>query len=829
VKGTGSHRGGPAALSEGRGVARTISVATIVVVLLALLAASFAPQASAGLTTDLAAARTPGPHKTPKPTASPTATPTTVIDTTTTDSTSTDTTTSDTTTSDTTTTDTSTTTTDTSTTTTTTTTSTSTSTGPTPSPSPSPAPTPIPCTPSGSNPIVAENTCPGSTAWQIPSAGKQLATDAGGQIKGYASLTSVNKGSSIAFKVTVKPAQNYSIDVYRMGWYGGAGGRWMLTVPGLSGTTQPTCPGDANGTIQCNWATAYTLSVPSTWTSGIYLAVLTNAAGYQNYIMFAVRDDARSAAILYQQPVTTYEAYNNYPNDGATGKSLYTSNSYGAITTSGLVSASKVSFDRPYTGDGSAGSGGFFAWEDDAVHWLERSGYDITYSTDVDTHENGSRLQNHQVVLSIGHDEYWSKAMFDAWQNARDAGTSLAFMGGNEIFWQIRFESSSTGAPDRIVTCYKNAQKDPNSTASLKTITWRAVGRPEQTLVGIMFTNDIEGDNDYVVTNPTHWAYRGTNVANGTHIHGVVGGEGDRYASNYPLPTYTYYDLLSQSPYTARDVSTPTTDYANSSIYQSPSRAWVFAAGSFQWTWGLDKPGYVDSRVQKTTANVLAAMLDTTKPVITAPRIRLLSPGTAGTSTMSAVVEWTGSDNATFVERYQLQQSTDGGSFATVYDGAGTSYNITLSYGHKYQFRVTGSDANDIWSGWVTAPALTPTVYQESNAAITYGGAWGTVSSTNDLGGAHKYTTTANASAQITFTGESIAIVGIKTPSGSNVSVQIDGTSYPSLSFYASSITYRQIIASYTWSSVGTHTVKIIDQATSGRPYLYLDAFVIAK
>jgi hypothetical protein len=817
---------------HGRTVTRLVSLGMIALVMTALLGGSFAPGAEAGLTTDLAAARTPKPHKTPAPTATATSTTVNETSTTTTDTSTTTTDTSTTTTDTSTTSQTSTTSetsTSTSTTTETSTATTTTTTSTTTTPTPSPSPTPQPCVPSGSNPVVAENTCAGSAAWKIPTTGNQVADDANGQIKGYASATSVNKGGSIAFKVSVNPAQSYSIDVYRMGWYGGAGGRWMLNVPDLAGTKQATCPIDGNGTIQCAWATAYTLNVPTSWTSGIYLAVLTNANHFQNYIDFVVRDDSRNAQVLYQQPVTTYEAYNNYPNDGVTGKSLYTSSSFGPITTSGTVAASKVSFDRPYTGNGSAGSGGFLAWEADAVHWLERSGYDIAYSTDVDTHENGSRLLNYEAVLTVGHDEYWSKQMFDAFQNARDGGTSLGFIGGNDVYWQIRFESSGTGVPDRIITCYKNASKDPNSTASLKTIQWRAVGRPEQTLIGIQYASDIGGDNDYVVTNASHWIFRGTNFVNGTHVHGIVGGEGDRYQSSYPLPAYRYWDLLSNSPFPIRDVSPTQMDYANSSMYQAPSRAWVFAVGTFQWGWGLDKSGYVDSRIQKTTANALAAMLDHTNPVVTAPRIRLNASGTAGTSSMGAIVEWTGTDNATFVERYVLQQSTDGGSFVTVQDGAAASMSVTLSYGHKYQFRVTGADTANLWSGWSTAPVLTPTLYQESSASITYGGSWGTVSSANDLGGAHKYSTSSGASAQITFTGESIAIVGIRTSSGSNVSVFVDGSSYPTLTFQAGSTTYRQLIASYTWSSVGTHTVKIVNQATSGRPYVYLDAFVIAK
>src|SRR5207245_9214601 len=69
------------------------------------------------------------------------------------------------------------------------------------------------------NPIVIENQQPGTSQWQIGTRG----TDAVGQIKGYASATSVNKGENITFFVSTNPAQTYTIDVYRLGWYQGLG------------------------------------------------------------------------------------------------------------------------------------------------------------------------------------------------------------------------------------------------------------------------------------------------------------------------------------------------------------------------------------------------------------------------------------------------------------------------------------------------------------------------------------------------------------------------------------------------------------------------------
>src|SRR5436190_4878492 len=305
------------------------------------------------------------------------------------------------------------------------------------------------------SPTVLENQQPGSRNWSMFPVGKP-ADDVGKQIKGYASATSVNKGESITFYVTVNPAQQYTMDLYRMGWYQGLGGRLMQSIGPLQGVAQPACPVDATtGLTECNWTASYTLAVPPNWTSGVFVVMLTNAQGYQNYITFVVRDDARVADIMFQQAVNTYQAYSNYPDDNATGKSLYDFNSYGANTVTGTPRAAKVSWNRPYA---DYGAGQFFQWEFYFIRWLESSGYDVKYSTDLDTHENGVRLLNSKAFLSVGHNEYWSKPMYDDVQQARDAGIHLGFFGADAVFWQVRFEPSPlSGAADRVMVCYKNS------------------------------------------------------------------------------------------------------------------------------------------------------------------------------------------------------------------------------------------------------------------------------------------------------------------------------------------------------------------------------------
>jgi hypothetical protein len=472
------------------------------------------------------------------------------------------------------------------------------------------------------NPVVVENQQPGSSAWKLT----KTADDVNGQIKGYASDVRVAPGGTLTLYVTVNPAQTFTVDVFRMGWYGGMGGRLMLHDGPVNGITQSTCPTDATtGMIACNWTPSYTLSTGSAWTSGIYLAVLTNAAGYQNYVNFVVRD-GRPAAFLYAEPVNTYQAFNDYPNDKLTGKSLFEYNSYGANTVAGTTRAVKVSFDRPYTGDGS---GQFLSWEVQLVRWLEKSGYDVTYSTNVDTNSNGADLLNHKAFFSPGHDEFWSGAMYDAAAAARDHGVNLAFFGANAVYWQVRYEASAAGVANRVLVCYKSGSLDPvkDSTATVR-FRDTPVSRPEQQLIGVQYTSEVSSGNNvpYVVTNSTNWTYASTGFTDGATVPGIVGFEMDRLMATYPAPTVSSQTLLSQSPFTN---TSGASDYANSSIYQAPSGAYVFASGTTSWSWALDNYRttiQTDPRIQQTTVNVLSAFINGPNAV---HNLQVTAPATA--------------------------------------------------------------------------------------------------------------------------------------------------------------------------------------------------------
>jgi hypothetical protein len=298
------------------------------------------------------------------------------------------------------------------------------------------------------NAIQLENARQGTNVWKLSNPAENQ------EIEGYASATSVNRGDSIGFFIrTTSPT--FTIAIYRLGWYGGLGGREEMAPVELPGFDQPIpVPDPTFNMVECNWASSFTLTTsnpsdPTDWISGIYVAKLTASAGPDRYIIFVVRDDNGSSNLVYQQSVNTYQAYNAWG-----GTSLY-SHSPRAV---------KVSFNRPY--EDGWGTGHFLSYEFDMVGFLEKEGYDVSYTADVDTHERGNLLTTHKGFLSIGHNEYWSKEMRDNVTAARDAGVGLGFFSANSMYWQIRYEPSPiTGVADRTIVGYKETanQADPDA------------------------------------------------------------------------------------------------------------------------------------------------------------------------------------------------------------------------------------------------------------------------------------------------------------------------------------------------------------------------------
>ena len=184
------------------------------------------------------------------------------------------------------------------------------------------------------NPIVCENSKPGNPAseWDITGAGDL-------SIQGYTTDISVNLGETVEFKIDTD-ADDYLLDIYRLGYYGGLGARQVATVTPSATLpqAQPACLNDVTtGLIDCgNWAVSASWAVPTDAVSGIYFAkVVRPDTGGASHIVFVVRDDDGGSDILFQTADTTWQAYNNYG-----GNSLYVGQPAGR--------AYAVSYNRPF-------------------------------------------------------------------------------------------------------------------------------------------------------------------------------------------------------------------------------------------------------------------------------------------------------------------------------------------------------------------------------------------------------------------------------------------------------------------------------------------------
>jgi N,N-dimethylformamidase beta subunit-like, C-terminal len=410
------------------------------------------------------------------------------------------------------------------------------------------------------NPVVVENRLPGTSAWN----GREAS---GTAIQGYATEVSALPGQVLYFHVATNPAAPYGIQVYRLGWYGGSGGRLIATA-GNSGSPQPQ-EADERG---AGWPVTDEITLPGDAVSGYYLIRFELLGGPQagngtaTIVIVRPPPDRRSQ-MLVQVPVNTWEAYNPFG-----GRSLYDSNSPRGR-------ADAVSFQRPY----QTGYLQTFEWEIQLIRFLEREGYDVSYQTDVDTHRDPATLVQHRLVIVDGHDEYWTSRIRDAFEAARDAGTNLAFIGANVGYWQVRYEND-----ENTIVSYKSTE-DPISDPALQTVQFRDLTppRPECELLGVQFQESMRtpGDprRDYRVGKDglgDPW-FAGTGFTDATVLPNLVGPEWDTLRS--------FYDNLCAKPglkvlfhYEGMPISADTVRYT------APSGARVFSAGSLQFAWGLD-------------------------------------------------------------------------------------------------------------------------------------------------------------------------------------------------------------------------------------------------
>jgi hypothetical protein len=469
--------------------------------------------------------------------------------------------------------------------------------------------------------IARENRKPGTTDWQLTKVRLEKPNGfRAPDIEGYCSHQSIRAGETMRIMVSARPACRCTLEIFRMGYYGGAGARLMVTLGPLQAKEQPVPEVGPERVRECRWESTTEIKIPPGWPSGVYLGRLSrvpetpNVHGWQSYVIFIVRDE-RPADILFQCSDNTWQAYNRWPDN----YSLYTDPRHP------WAPDVAVSFDRPYAKIAqiyenplTIGSGEFLAWEFPLAWWLEMHGYDVTYCSNADMLDPQQPLRA-KVFLSVGHDEYWDVRQYDTALAAVKQGVSELYLCGNSVFGVTPFQPSSDGRPNRIisrkgrfggVTEFEREQ--------FFRIPYPMNGPNEALLMGARTPYPFNGGGDWICTKPDNWIFTGTGMKMGDAVRGLIGWEFHGDPANIPgLEVVGEGIALSGGTRPVRWTST---------IYPGPKKNFVFNAATIFWSQGLSSPpGHMlpwshgtrphgpDSRVQRITRNLLQRALG--KPI----------------------------------------------------------------------------------------------------------------------------------------------------------------------------------------------------------------------
>jgi hypothetical protein len=458
--------------------------------------------------------------------------------------------------------------------------------------------------------VVAENKRPGTTAWRIT---KGASSD----IAGFANKTYTSVGTKVTLYVST-PAPSFRVEAFRMGYYQGKGARLVWESQAIPGHLKAPCvvtPGV--NMVSCNrWAPTLKVKITSAFVQGDYLFKLVGSGGQQSYVPLTIWDPTSSARYLVKNDVYTWQAWNPYGGyDFYQGIGACPSDVYPLCSRARIVS-----FDRPY-GYGE-GAGDFLGSEYPLVRFVEEHGLDVTYVTDVTVDQHPGVLLHHKALLSLGHDECWSLGERLAAVAAEHAGVNMVFFGASAILRHVRLQASPFGA-DREEVDYRDGSADPlNGKGNPLQVTGNTWSSPpadwsEVDFVGENYIGFVEpgvATFAFVVADAGAWIFRGTGLADGSKVPGVIATDLDEFdPSEYPPGL----QILGHSPVNLNDAVSEDgrlQGYLDSDMTywtDRTSHAGIFDSGTTNWIPSLAPCAAAASScpaamVGKITGNLLA-------------------------------------------------------------------------------------------------------------------------------------------------------------------------------------------------------------------------------
>lgn len=362
-------------------------------------------------------------------------------------------------------------------------------------------------------------------------------------IEGYPRQLSYHAGESVQFCCRSSESR-FSAEVSRL-----RAGREVLWLRNdIPGRWHETPEGAAQS--GCGWPVSFSYDIPVEAASGYYEVVLraysSGDGAISEHVMFFVVRPAASRvpehSFLLVLSSNTYNAYNDWG-----GRNLYTGESrvsFARPFAPGLLHKPEPHVRYPNVDDIEdpehehfrtwadlnglslwSGSAGWHNWERVFVSWAESAGFAVEMAVSSDLEFHPEVLEGRRLVVSVGHDEYWSWGMRDSLEGFVHSGGNAAFFSGNAVYWQVRFEDRG-----ETMVCYKSSYRDDPlyGTDEERRVTtmWSSalVGRPENALTGVSFSRGgyvrmgravPRSSGGYTTWRPDHWALSGTGLRYG--------------------------------------------------------------------------------------------------------------------------------------------------------------------------------------------------------------------------------------------------------------------------------------------------------------------------
>lgn len=457
-------------------------------------------------------------------------------------------------------------------------------------------------------------------------------------VVGYVNHHSVLAGETFKLFLSVADDEkqiNGDVEISRIGYYKDADRKIIYRFDNVSVFKQTVSI--ASFVTGAAWKPLDNIIDTEGWRSGYYAIdfIKNNGDRVKDIAFVVVINPQKKGDILIKLSTNTYQAYNQWG-----GGALYMPQ-----MAKGVNQADVVSFDRPTDAQ-------FYRWEYYYVIWAEKFAqeHDLTidYATNYDFYRDENIANNYTLLMSLGHDEYWSQREFDAYYNRIFVqGKNTVFLSANTAYWRVRYGDLHHSGEGRQLICYKTELRFENKIgkANYDPITFTAggesrmtglfrgqVGYPETMLMGVGYTANFEGKDrrySYKVKTVLPWLFDGTNLKQGDELADVIGYEwdntslyskwgDDKTVSDKGIPVWTeeksYIPFLDRGKIQvvfegdAKGLSGKMSK-AQSVYFESDAGAKVFSAGTIRWAWGVGKPGFTNKEFQKINKNLITNFL----------------------------------------------------------------------------------------------------------------------------------------------------------------------------------------------------------------------------